>query len=153
MHALIASHVFDLRARFWLRQCLHGLHIYATIFRKCADSVPASASRHTIDHLERDEELEQRSHALDMRMRKIRAAHVGHALRLRQHGLLRLCLFALKSHALLAAGLRGSCAAAFIAHRLLGRGVVSIVLRVWRQHVVQQVASRLLHSQLSSVVN
>ena len=154
-HALFSSHLFDVRVRFQLRQCWQTLRAYAAS-RTCARSVCSASERKgetTLDSLELDEEFEHRTQAMDTRIRKSHEMYAAHVLRIRQRGLLRLCFMALRSHTRLATGLRGSCAATFIAHRLVGRGVVSIVLRVWRQHVVQLQTTRQLHSQLGSVVN
>ena len=164
-----ASHLFDVRRRHLLRLCLLALrsHVSGNTGRDTM-STPSAAPREKeepwseqssqsradkLNELELEEHLEQVAHVSHTRLRKNRVACAMQLLRVRRLCLMRLCLMALRAHAAHGIALRNSYAASFIAHRLVGRDVLGIVLRSWRQHVVQLVSTRELHAQLSSVVN
>ena len=161
-----ASHLFDVRRRHILRLCFQALRSQGSGSQGAASSTPTVARTKEepwseswpsradkLEKLELEEHLEQVAHVSETRLRRNRVACAMQLLHVRRQGLMRLCLMALRAHATHSMALRNSYAASFIAHRLVGRDVLGIVLRAWRQHVVQLISTRELHAQLSTVVN
>lgn len=152
MQMRFTSYLFDLRGRHLLKCCFQALRSHREL--KSPQRKPARmACSSRLEELELEEQLEQQAYSSESKLRKSRIACARYLLRVRHAGIMRLVLIAFRAHAAQETALRHSFAASFIARRLVGRDVLGIVLRVWRQHVVQQIRAREMHAQLSSVVH
>eukprot|EP00327_Prymnesium_parvum_P032791 CAMPEP_0195596864 /NCGR_PEP_ID=MMETSP0815-20121206/2684_1 /TAXON_ID=97485 /ORGANISM="Prymnesium parvum, Strain Texoma1" /LENGTH=255 /DNA_ID=CAMNT_0040736177 /DNA_START=1 /DNA_END=768 /DNA_ORIENTATION=- len=151
MKERFSSKLMDLRRRHLLHLCFLALRTKNQICQ--LPSVPTIECEMHLDALELEEQVEEQARMSEIKLRKHRLACATFSSHIRQKGMSRLCFFALRANAVHGNALRSSYAASIIARRLVGRDVLGVVLRVWRQHVVQLTEIREIHAQLSSVVN